>query len=44
MTEQEHEQQNEKTEEEREETLQDLDVPDEDGKDVKGGIQKIDIK
>lgn len=41
MTEQEHEQQDEKTAEEREETMKDLDVPEEEGKDVKGGAQKV---
>lgn len=38
MTEQEHEQRDEETSEEREETMKDLDVPDEEGKDVKGGV------
>jgi hypothetical protein len=42
MSEQEHEQQKEETSEEREETLKDLDVPEEDGEDVKGG-NKIDF-
>jgi hypothetical protein len=37
MTEQEHEQQSEETSEEREETMKDLDVPEEDSKDVMGG-------
>jgi hypothetical protein len=37
MSEQEHEQQDEQTGEEREETLTDLDVPDAEGTDVKGG-------
>ena len=37
MSEQEHEQRDEETAEEREETLKDLDVPEEDEKDVKGG-------
>lgn len=38
MTEQEHEQRNEETSEEREETMKDLDVPEDDSKDVKGGV------
>jgi hypothetical protein len=38
MSEQEHEQRDEETAEEPEETLKDLDVPEEDEKDVKGGI------
>jgi hypothetical protein len=37
MTEQEHEQRDEETSEEREETMKDLDVPEDEGKDVKGG-------
>ena len=37
MTEQEHEQQSDETSEEREETIKDLDVPEEEGKDVSGG-------
>ena len=37
MSEQEHEQREEETPEEREETMKDLDVPEEEGKDVKGG-------
>lgn len=37
MSEQEHEQRNEETSEEREETMKDLDVPEDEGKDVKGG-------
>ena len=37
MSDQEHEQQSEKTSEEREETMKDLDVPEDDSKDVKGG-------
>ena len=46
MTEQEHEQHDEKTAEEQEETMKDLDVPEEDTKDVKGGTagNKLDIK
>ena len=45
MSEQEHEQHDEKTPEEQEETMKDLDVPEEDSKDVKGGIdQKFDSK
>jgi hypothetical protein len=42
---QEHEQRPEETPEEREETLKDLDVPEEEGKDVKGGWDsKIEFK
>ena len=37
MSEQEHEQRNEEPSEDREEAMKDLDVPDEQGKDVKGG-------
>jgi hypothetical protein len=37
MSEQDHDQQSEETAEEREETLQDLDVPEEEGKDIAGG-------
>jgi hypothetical protein len=37
MSDQEHEQQEEKSTEEPEETLQDLDVPEEEGKDLTGG-------
>ena len=37
MSDQEHEQQSEQTSEEREETVKDLDVPEDEGKDVKGG-------
>ena len=40
MSDQEHEQQSGETPEEHEETMQDLDVPDEEGKDVAGGAQK----
>jgi hypothetical protein len=45
MSDQEHEQRDEETPEGREETLKDLDVPEEEGKDVTGGmkIQPIDI-
>jgi hypothetical protein len=38
MSDQEHEQHSEETSEEREETLKDLDVPEDEGKDVKGGF------
>jgi hypothetical protein len=38
MSDQEREQQSEQTSEEREETMKDLDVPEEEGKDVKGGV------
>jgi hypothetical protein len=41
MSEQEHEQQSDETSEEREETMKDLDVPDEEGEDIKGGYSKI---
>jgi len=41
MTEQEHEQRNEETPEEREETMKDLDVPEDESKDVKGGASKV---
>ena len=46
MAEQEHEQQSEQSSEEQEETLKDLDVPEEESKDVKGGINvnKIEMK
>jgi hypothetical protein len=37
MTEQEHEQQPDESSEEREETMKDLDLPEREGKDVKGG-------
>jgi hypothetical protein len=37
MSDQEHEQQSDETSEEREETIKDLDVPEEEGKDVSGG-------
>jgi hypothetical protein len=38
LSEQEHEHQSEETSEEPEETMKDLDVPDEEGKDVTGGV------
>ena len=38
MSEQEHEQRDEETSEEREETLKDLDVPEEEAGDVAGGV------
>jgi isopentenyl phosphate kinase len=38
MSDQEHEQQSEETSEEREETMKDLEVPEEEGKDVTGGL------
>lgn len=38
MSEQEHEQQSEETPEEPEDTMKDLDVPDDEGKDVTGGL------
>jgi hypothetical protein len=42
MSEQEHKQSDEETAEEREETMKDLDVPEEQGEDVKGGVyQKV---
>ncbi len=45
MSDQEHEQIDEETSEDREETMKDLDVPEEEGKDVKGGLRnKIDSK
>lgn len=40
MSDQEHEQQSEETSEEHEETVQDLDVPEEESEDVKGGQLK----
>ena len=40
MSEHEHEQQSEDTSEEREETMKDLDVPEEEAADVAGGSQK----
>jgi hypothetical protein len=39
MSEQEHEQQSEETKEEREETMKDLELPEEEGEDVKGGTK-----
>lgn len=44
MAAQDHEQHSEETAEEREETLQDLEVPEEDGRDVKGGESYIKVK
>lgn len=44
MTDQEHEQITDDTSEDREETVKDLDVPEDDAKDVKGGAGKIFIK
>lgn len=44
MTDQEHEQREEETPEEREETMKDLDVPEEQGEDVKGGFSKIEFE
>jgi hypothetical protein len=47
MSEQEHEKHNEETSEEREETMKDLDVPEDQGMDVKGGVgskQQLDKK
>jgi hypothetical protein len=38
MSEQEHEQRDEETPEEREETMKDLDVPEEESGDVTGGV------
>jgi hypothetical protein len=38
MSDQEHEQRDEETSEEREETMKDLDVPEDESKDVKGGL------
>ena len=40
MSEQEHEQQSDKTSDETEETMQDLDVPEGDADDVQGGGRK----
>ena len=40
MTEQEHEQQSDEISDEQEETVKDLDVPEDEGKDVKGGQLK----
>ena len=42
MSEQGHEQQSEETQEEREETMKDLDLPEEEGEVVKGGT-KVEI-
>ena len=44
MSDQEHEQHSEETSEEPEETMKDLDVPDEEGKDVTGGLGSKDIQ
>ncbi len=41
MPDQEHEQRDEETSEEREETMKDLDVPEDEGKDVKGGSKVV---
>ena len=38
MSDQEHEQREEETAEEREETMKDLDVPEEESQDVRGGL------
>ena len=43
MSDQEHEQQTDETSDEPEETIQDLDVPDEEGKDVTGGLGQKDL-
>jgi hypothetical protein len=44
VSDQEHEQQSDETSEEREETIKDLDVPEEEGKDVTGGLgQKLGV-
>jgi len=43
MSEHEHEQHSEETSEEREETMKDLDVPEEESKDVTGGQQKWEV-
>jgi hypothetical protein len=40
MSEHEHEQQSEETADEREETMKDLDVPEEESGDVTGGVRK----
>jgi hypothetical protein len=37
MSEQDHEQQSDENQEEREETMKDLELPEEEGEDVKGG-------
>jgi hypothetical protein len=44
MSDQEHEQQPEETPEEREETMKDLDVPEDEGKDITGGLGSKDIQ
>jgi hypothetical protein len=44
MSDQEHEQRDEETSEEREETMKDLDVPEEESKDVKGGFSKVELE
>jgi hypothetical protein len=45
VTDQEHEQRDEETSEEREETIKDLDVPEGESEDVKGGIgSKVDVE
>jgi hypothetical protein len=44
MSDQEHEQQPEETPEEREETMKDLDVPEDESKDVMGGLGSKDIQ
>jgi hypothetical protein len=41
MPDQEREQQDEKTAEEREETMKDLDVPEDEAGDIKGGALKV---
>jgi hypothetical protein len=43
MSDQEHEQRNEETSEEREETMKDLDVPEDESADVKGGRSSKEI-
>ena len=43
MSDQEHEQINEETSEDREETMKDLDVPEDESKDVKGGVASKDL-
>ena len=43
MSEKQHEQRDEETAEEREETMKDLDVPEEHGEDVKGGFSKVEF-
>jgi hypothetical protein len=44
VTDQEHEQRDEETSEEREETIKDLDVPEGQSEDVKGGASKVDVE